>query len=194
MKALALCALVTASLAAGALVPQQRRVLTARSADASLGEAVERAYSREVTMAQEEPPYSLEEIQEAALSWRIMSTRRVPKRAARVSRNEGPLDVAIDKMDANGQRATVTVTKRFSGVFYRRPAKASRVRATAHFRHLWMKSGSEWLLMTSTLTKAQMSIDGQAFSPDRKYFNPNNAFRGPTPFNPTGREQEFSAP
>ena len=170
----------------------QDRVLTARGDQASLGEALERAYSRESSYAKENPPHTLGDVHQVALDWRVLSTKPFPVRRKKgAAIGDGPLIITIQKLDSEEQRAIATVIKRYEETFYYRPNKPGKVKSEAVFRHVWMNAGSEWLLMTSVLDKTFMKIDGRAFTPDRKLFNPNNSFRAGTPLNPTGREPAF---
>ena len=185
--ALAFLIVATAAIA----IPQKNRAMSAKTTQRpSLGEAMERVYAGEIESVIAEPPGSLEEIQQAALSWRFRYDDAPVKRGARRSRplDSGPLTITIDRHTANESRATAIVTKKFDGPFYRRWNKPGRVRSTATFRHMWMNDGSRWLLMTSEPLKASMTVDGKAFTPDKKIWNPNTSFRAPTPFDPTGRE------
>ncbi len=177
---------------AGAAIPQKNRAMSARTNQRpSLGEAMERVYAGEIESVLADPPASLEEIQRVALSWRFLyddapQRRRTKKRMAAL--DSGPLTITIDKHTANDSRATAMVTKKFDGTFHRRWNKPSRVRSTATFRHTWMNDGSRWLLMTIEPIRASMTVDGKAFTPEKKVWNPNNSFRAPTPFDPSGRE------
>ena len=176
-------------LIAPSLMPSaaQNPVMTAKVSRASLGEALERAYSRESTYAQENPPHTLGDVHQIALDWRVLSGKPFPARRKRgASIADGPLTITIQKMDSDDQRAVATVIKRYEETFYYRPNKPSTVKSEATFKHVWMNAGAEWLIMTSTLEKAYMKMDGKAFTPDRKLFNPNNSFRAPTPLNPIG--------
>ena len=187
MKALWAVALLIG--VAGVAAPQQKRTLTARSVRASLGEAMERVYSREISLVQENRPGTLDEVCRAALSWRVLDPDLPPppkgKKPARL--DNGPLAVTIDRLDSNDSEATAVVTKRYDDVFYRRPDKSSRVQSSATFRQKWINNGSAWLLMTTVPVKAFMKIDGKAFTPDKKFWNPNSSFRAGTPLDPTGR-------
>ena len=172
-------------------VPQRERAMSARTAQRpSLGEAMERVYAGEIESVIADPPASIEEIQQAALSWRFRYDDAPSKRGAKRSRplDSGPLTITIDRHTANESRATAIVTKKYDGTLYRRWNKPSRVRSTATFRHTWMNDGSRWLLMTIEPLKASMTVDGKAFTPDKKHWNPNSSFRAPTPFDPSGRE------
>ena len=176
---------------------QHYRVLTAKyHATQSLGEAMERVYSLESDSVERFPPSTLDQIYIAALSWRILTGEEIipAARKGRSTRHKAPLSISIGSIDGNDQRAVVLVTKEFDGTYKRTWNRASRVRSTATFRHTWMNSGSKWLLMTSVPVKASMSIDGKAFTPDRKYFDPDTSFRAATPFDPTGRRDGIPPP
>ena len=187
MWAMALLIVACAAMA----IPQKNRALSARTNQRpSLGEAMERVYAGEIDSVLADPPASLEEIQRAALSWRFSYDDAPAKRRGKrnAALDPGPLTITIDKHTANDSRATVMVTKKFDGTFHRRWNKPSRVRSTATFRHTWMNDGSRWLLMTNEPIRASMTVDGKAFTPEKKVWNPNDSFRASTPLNPTGRE------
>jgi hypothetical protein len=151
---------------------------------------MERVYAGEIESVISHPPVTLDETLYAALSWRYLSEDRpAPKRGKRpVKLDSGPLTITIDKSTAANGKATVQVTKKYNGDYYRRYNKGSRVKSTASFRHTWMNDGSRWLLMTIEPLKADVTVDGKAFTPDKKHWNPNTSFRAPTPLDPTGRE------
>ena len=94
--ALAFFIVATAAIA----IPQKNRAMSAKTTQRpSLGEAMERVYAGEIESVIAEPPGSLEEIQQAALSWRFRYDDAPVKRGARRSRplDSGPLTITIDR-------------------------------------------------------------------------------------------------
>lgn len=160
----------------------------AAAAQQSVERSIESQYGVYVKRLKESPPRSLVDLYHTLLSW-LPLTRQVaiagkpvssPARSPFESRTGAIISVRVDSITVTGGRATVLVTKRVGGAFredgqYRH----GEALGVVHSKHVWRDTGDGWRLMADIPLEGSLNVDGVAFGPPRKTFDPNTAFSKP---------------